>query len=128
MKNVLFLAILIALTASTCQDPLMEKILRVHTQTVSLEKETSPIMDELIQVRNRINIQGRALTEEELSLTEEINSMETRWEEWKQAFHATDPATVAKTERDSFLKTQQEFQQTLLNLKTSAESILANPL
>ncbi|MBK7409361.1 MAG: hypothetical protein IPL49_01180 [Saprospirales bacterium] len=122
----LLLAMLIFSSTNTCNDQLLEQIQVLHLQNTELEKETAGIIDSLVQIRNRINIQGRALTEEELARVGSIDALEQRWQDWETGFQAITPSTVAKKERKSVLETQQALQQSLQALKIEAEALLKN--
>lgn len=127
MKNIFLLAVIIICTAITCQDKVGLQIQEVFTQNMELEKETAPMIDNLVQIRNNINIQGRALTEEEISLVDEITSIEQQWLDWVKAFHAKDLVQVEKKDRESFLQLQYELNAQITTLKSTAEDMLANP-
>ena len=127
MNNVLILAVMITCTAIACEDKVGQQIQAVFTKNMDLEEETSPLITNLIQIRNNINIQGRALTEEEISLVDEITAIEQRWLDWQKAFHAKDLVQVKKEEREAFLQEQHELNASISALKTEVEDMLANP-
>lgn len=122
----LLLTTLILSSSNTCNDQLLEQIQVLHTQNTELEKETAGLIDSLVQIRNRINIQGRALTEEEIARVGKIDALEQRWQDWETDFQAITPSKVAKRSRKSVLETQQALQQSLQALKIEAEALLKN--
>jgi len=127
MKNIFVLAVIITCTAFACEDKVGQQIQAVFTQNMQLEKETAPMIDNLVQIRNNISIQGRGLTEEEISLVEEITSIEQRWLDWEKAFHAKDLVQVEPDDREAFLRQQHELNAQITALKSIAEDMLANP-
>lgn len=127
MKYAIPLAALFLLAVVSCKDPPIEQIRSVHNENVELEKETALKIDQLIQLRNGINIQGRALTEDELIVVGEIDAIEQRWLDWKKSFRPLDPETTPKTSREAVLKEQQGFLQTLQKLDADAAQMLEAP-
>lgn len=118
---------LIVCTAAACNDKTGIQIQAIFTRNMELEKETAPKVDALLQIRNNINVQGRALTEEEISLVEEIGAMEQRWLDWQKAFHARDLVQVEKKDRKAFLQEQHDMNATIMALKSDLEDMLSNP-
>lgn len=127
MKYAIPLAALFLLAVVSCKAPLIEQIRSVHNENVELEKETALKIDQLIQLRNGINIQGRALTEDELIVVGEIDAIEQRWLDWKKSFRPLDPETTPKTSREAVLKEQQELLQNLQKLDADAAQMLEAP-
>ncbi len=127
MKHAIPLAALFLLAAVSCKDPLIEQIRSVHNENVELEKETAPKIDQIIQIRNGINIQGRALTEDEVIVVGEIDAIEQRWLDWKKSFRPLDPETTPEESRETLLKEQQELLQSLQQLGAEAAQMLEAP-
>ena len=123
MKNLFILITLILSTAIACNDQTLEQIQTTHTQNTELEKEMTGIIESLVQIRNHINIQGRALTEEEIALVSKIDTLEQKWLDWETAFQAIEPGKAAKKSRETILKEEQTLLQTLQTLKTEAETL-----
>lgn len=127
MKHAIPLAALFLLAVVSCKDPLIEQIRSVHNENVELEKETALKIDQLVQIRNGINIQGRALTEDEVIVVGEIDAIEQRWLDWKKSFRPLDPETTPKTSREALLKEQQALLQNLQQLDAEAAQMLEAP-
>ena len=51
-----------------------------------LEKEITPQITDLIQIRNSINIQGRALTPDEIRQSTKIDHIENTFRVWKENY------------------------------------------
>lgn len=127
MKSPLLLALVLSCSAISCEDKIGQQIQAIFTKNMDLEKETAVKMEELIQFRNRINVQGRALTEEEISVVEEIDAVEKRWQDWGKAFHARDLIHVEEKDREAFLAEQHQLYADLKTLHSDIESMLSNP-
>lgn len=76
------LALFFALSA--CSDKsadkqMLEQAATIHLEADQLEKAVKPLIEELVQRKNSINIQGRALQAEELDFVAEVESVETAY-------------------------------------------------
>ena len=93
-----FLATLLAAAvflAPTCQSPLETQISELHAASLKLGDEFAPKLEELVQRSNSINVQGRALTPEELEFTSTTGTIESAYATWKE-----DMENVAKKAPD----------------------------
>lgn len=127
MKSPFLLALVISCSAISCEDKIGQQIQAIFTKNMDLEKETAIKMEELIQFRNKINVQGRALTEDEISLVEEMNAVEKRWQDWGKAFHARDLIHVEEKDREAFLEEQHRLYSDLKILHSDIEGMLSSP-
>ena len=64
-------------TSKNTNSEAMKKAFQLHTESSQIEKELTPELETLIQIRNQINIMGRQLTESEMSKVERINQIES---------------------------------------------------
>ena len=55
----------------------LEKAAAIHNEAVKLEAGLRADLEKLIQKKNSINVQGRALTEEELQFVKNVNALES---------------------------------------------------
>ncbi len=80
-----FLILLIAACKSTPKDnPALQEAARIHAEAAQIEQALQPQLKELIQRKNSINIQGRALTEEEIAFVEKVNAIENSYTYWEE--------------------------------------------
>lgn len=97
-----FLILMLAACGST------KKPMQLHEQALQIEKQVMPQLTELIQIKNHINVQGRALRAEEIALVKEIEAIETSYDQWKK-----DSANNQRAWRDHILTIQQQIETTL---------------
>lgn len=83
MKNYLLSAAILLLAA--CQPSLQQRIGNLHATSRQLGLEASSLLEDLVQLRNSINIQGRALMPEEIAFTGKVNDLEARFRRWEEA-------------------------------------------
>lgn len=63
---------------------MLDKAYNIHQEAAQIEKEIQPKVAELTNLKNSINIQGRALTEEEISKVNQIEKLEASLAYWKE--------------------------------------------
>ena len=81
--------ILLALCCSchgTQEKALMRKANQLHEEAAHIEADLNGKLKELIQKKNSINIQGRALTQEELAFVDVIENLESNYHQWKELY------------------------------------------
>ncbi|MCB9285567.1 MAG: hypothetical protein H6563_16050 [Lewinellaceae bacterium] len=123
MKPILILTTLILSITIACNHQLVDQLQTTHTQIAERQREMSGLIDSLVQVRNRINIQGRALSEDEIALVARIDALEHQWLSWQEAFKVVDTRKAAKKSRKTILKEEQSLLQTLRTLMSEAKAI-----
>lgn len=63
---------------------LLQQAADIHTEAIKIEKELRPKLQSLVQQKNTINIQGRALTEEETAFVNKVESIEASLKYWEE--------------------------------------------
>lgn len=63
---------------------LLKEAAAIHLEAVELEQQVKPKLDELIQQKNSINIQGRSLTAQELAFAQKVESIENSYAYWEE--------------------------------------------
>ncbi len=66
----------------------LDQAAEVYQEALAIEKETRLMLDELVQRRNSLSVQGRVLTKEEQTFIEAVYALEKSHEEWKMAHEA----------------------------------------
>ena len=61
-----FLIVLFFFSCSSSNDKILKEATNLYNESLAIEEEVLPKFEELEQISNSINIQGRALTEEEI--------------------------------------------------------------
>lgn len=79
-----FALILSACNTGAASDPLLVEAFDFHTKAIEVEKIFVPKLEELRNKKNGIQIQGRALTEDEMSFIDATNRMESTYESWQK--------------------------------------------
>ena len=88
ITKLIFLCLLI-LTAncggtSEEDQKLLEEAASIHQQAIEIEEKIKPKMEALIQRKNQINIQGRALTDAEIAFVEKVEQLQTSYDYWEE--------------------------------------------
>ena len=63
-----------------------DKITKTQEEIETLLPKVQTKMDNLIQLRNSINVQGRTLTTEEIQTVAKVDSLEQLFEQWKKDY------------------------------------------
>ena len=119
-------------------DPLMQKAFAIHQEASQVEKEVAPKMEDLIQIKNNINISGRALTEVEMDRVDKIERIEQSMKYWRENIpdvpgfknkhhdHEGPCNHGPKIELlpEDWVKVQQEFKDSILVIKERIEAVL----
>ncbi len=89
----LLLASLFLLTACANRLPrqyLLQQAAQLHQEAVKTGEKVREQLEALTQRKNSLNIQGRALTPEELDFIRQVEALEYRFREWAES-HVDDP-------------------------------------
>jgi len=149
-KNLLFVIVLFLVAACSSEDQDEAKIQQaaeIHAESVALEQEIKPQLEALVQAKNNINVQGRALTAEEQSFVKKVEQLEQSYDFWEanhigvpgyesEHDHAHDHdhhdhdhdhdhdhgASIELSPQDMLL-IQQEFKDTLLVLQQRLQAV-----
>ena len=120
---------------SNNKDQLMKEALDIHNQTMAMEKEILPKLEELEQAKNSINIQGRALTDEEKAFVRKVELLNLSLEHWQENHIEVPGAEHDHTGHDhnhgpkveftpeDMLIIQKEFKDSMMAIKARLEAI-----
>ena len=61
---------------SACSKPTQQTVMELHASSVELGNQTSKLLEQLIQQRNSINVQGRTLTAAEIAFSDSVSALE----------------------------------------------------
>ncbi|MAT55608.1 MAG: hypothetical protein CMN32_14115 [Saprospirales bacterium] len=121
MKTI-FILLTFALATVQCQQNLEDHIQALHDQNQKLVQQLDPRVKDLVSLRNNINIQGRALTPDEITFTGMVNDVEFTYQETLQELE-----TLQQLPSDSTrLEKEQAINTVLSELYARADSILQN--
>lgn len=118
-KAILFFASTFLL-AFSCQDAVQQQINELHTSTMQLMGEFSPQMEELNQRAISINIQGRALTDEEMSFVDEVAALEGGYNDWLSEMETV----MAMPNGKERLEKEQSLNDSIVAFKKKAEELM----
>lgn len=68
----------------TPTDPLLIEANSLHLEAMEVEKSFAPMLNELIDKKNSIQVQGRELTQEEINFTSFAEKVEKYYFEWQE--------------------------------------------
>lgn len=83
---IFFISLSILLTSCFNQaknDPLLKEAFEFHTQAMDVEKNTNLVMDNLLNRKNSIQVQGKALSEDDMGFIDAVNRVESLLTSWK---------------------------------------------
>ena len=127
-------SILIAILFFSCSsnnEKVLKEAVEIHEQSLAIEKEISTRFEELEQVKNSINIQGRALTEEEIKFTREVDLLGLSLNYWKENHLEVPSSDQQKNQKDSSIKfspqdillIQKEFNDSIVAIRARVERL-----
>jgi hypothetical protein len=119
----IYFFIFAALFLGACQPSLEQRISDLHTATQKLGDEAAMLLGDLVQQRNSINIQGRALTPEEIAFTGKVDALEARFGQWEEALKA---AGTSRSD-DSRLRKEETLRDDITALLAEARQLSAEP-
>ncbi len=67
-----------------CEAQLESEIKAMHQESRATGDEVTPLLEQLVQQKASINIQGRALTQEEIAFTQNVENMEATFAQWNK--------------------------------------------
>lgn len=80
---VLSLAFLVSCGGGSEEDKILHQAADVHMEAIKIKKEMEPALKQLRQLNNNVQVQGRALTAEELAFTKAVSALESRLKYWE---------------------------------------------
>jgi hypothetical protein len=134
--------VLSACSGKSADKQMLEEAAAIHLEADQLQQAVKPLIDELVQRKNSINIQGRALQAEELDFLAGVESVETAYRFYIDN-HAEVPGfehhdhdhdhghhhgPQTKITAKHALAIQQELRDSLLSAKGRAEALLQRGL
>lgn len=139
----LFLAVMItslaACGSSQKDKDILEEAWKVHTEAMEIEQNIKPQLEELAQLKNSINVQGRALTPEEIKLIEQIEAIENSYAYWEthhlevpghehdhqdHAHHDHNHGAKLELSPQDMLSVQREFRDSIISIRERVEATL----
>jgi protein involved in sex pheromone biosynthesis len=124
MKTIFLSSIVLFLFFLTgCESGLEQKINDLHASSREVEKEVLPKMEELVQQKNSLNVQGRALTEAEITFTGKVGELEQTLAQWQKGM---EDAEKMKPGEDR-LNIEKSLKEAILTFQKMVESLAPKP-
>ena len=88
-KYLLFLLIGLIFAACNSSDTnegdekILKEAAKIHLEAIEIEKTVKPKLDELIQRKNQLSIQGRALSSEEQLFINQVDQLQASYDFWE---------------------------------------------
>jgi uncharacterized protein YcfL len=100
----LLLTTFLIFSCSSSNEKILKEASELHEQSLNIEKEVLSKFEELEQTKNSINIQGRALTEEEIKFTREVDLLGLSLNYWLENHPQVPQIDQQKNEKPSSVK------------------------
>ncbi|MDX1939628.1 MAG: hypothetical protein SFU99_03705 [Saprospiraceae bacterium] len=133
------LAIFIACGTSKKESPELHEAGEIHEQAMAIEKDMKAQFEQLVQIKNSINVQGRMLTAAEIAFVEQVEAIESSYHFWEENHvevpghehgeheHADqdhDHAAKLELTPTDMLAVQREFRDSIVVIKQRVEMAL----
>ncbi len=129
MKYIILLSAITLLGCPPSNENALKEATEIYNRSLGIEKEIQPKLEELIQARNSINIQGRALTAEEIQFTDEVNALAERLDSWRNSLPEIpqsgqqETADTEKLPASELLAKQKEAHDAIVAIRASLDSL-----
>lgn len=141
------LLLFVACGGGSEEDRLLHEAADIHVEALKIKKEMEPNLEELRQISNSIQIQGKALSLEEKKFTDAVNGLERRLQYWEENHievpgfehgehdhsghdhhhdHSHDHGNSFQLPASDMLIIQKEFKDSIEAIKSSLELMLTN--
>lgn len=127
----LFLITILIFGCSSGNEKILKEATEIYKQSLEIEQEVLPKFEELEQAKNSINIQGRALTEEEIKFTRDVDLLGLSLNYWKEN-HLEVPKTdslqnqnrsTVKFSAQDILLIQKEFNDSIVAIRARVNAM-----
>lgn len=121
-------------------DSTLQKAAELHQEAIQIESAVKPLLEQLVQQKNAVNSQGRALTDQELRFVDRVEALEKSYDYWEAnhvevpGFAHEDHAGHADHDHDhgpglevtpaDMLVIQREFRDSIQAIQQRAETLL----
>ncbi len=139
-KNILlilfFNSLIFSCNSNSVNDPQLVEAAAIHEEALKIGEDVQPLIKELVQRRNSLSIQGRALTQEEQNFVDRIYALESSFENWKNNHievpganhtgHNHENGSKLNLPPSEMLSMQKGFKDSILVIKERAEKLSRN--
>lgn len=130
-------------SSSENDNALLEEAGKIHLEAIQIEKTIKPKLDELVQAKNRLSIQGRALNADEQAFINKVEQLQSSYNYWEENHvevpgtehdhghdhsheghdHSHDHGPKLEVSAADMLLIQKEFRDSILSIKQRIEEI-----
>lgn len=79
----LCLGLLLLGCGGSAEDKLLHEAADIHMEALKVKKEMAAELEQLRQINNKIQVQGKALSQEELNFAKSVSSLESSLKYWE---------------------------------------------
>jgi hypothetical protein len=116
--------IVVSCNATSTQDAQMKQAAALYEEALTLEEKVAPLVEELIQRRNSLSVQGRALSGEEQNFIDRVYALEERFAKWKESRIAmpiqSEEETTSAKPPSEWLRTQEAYRKEIAAIQSEA--------
>lgn len=121
--------LMISCNSTSSPDEKMKEAASIYEEALRIETKVSPLMEELIQRRNGLSVQGRALSQEEQGFIDRVYALEERFSEWKESrivmpeSPSVSEGTTSKRSPSEWLRIQKEYRDVILAIQNEVAQL-----
>lgn len=134
---IMLAGLLAACNSNSSGDAQLKEAAALHEGALKIESDLKPMLEELVQQRNSLSVQGRALTEEEQAFIDQVYALESSYEAWEKSHlevpgaahhdhkhHDHDHGTDLELSPPDMLMYQKEFRDSILAIRDRAKKMI----
>ncbi len=76
--------VLLSCGGTSAEDKILHQAADLHNEAMQIKKEINPTLEELRQLKNGIQVQGRELTSAEINFTKKVERLESSLQYWEE--------------------------------------------
>ncbi len=84
LGSLLIAIIMVSCNTSSTKGGDLKEANAMYEEAMKIEKRVTPLMEDLIQRRNSLSVQGRALSDEEQAFIDQVYAIEDQFRTWKE--------------------------------------------
>ncbi len=119
----LILITFLLVSCSSGNEKMLQEATELHEQSLKIEKEISIKFEELEQLKNNINIQGRALTDAEIKFTQEVDLLGSSLHQLKENLAKSPKSDPTKISAKESLAIQKELNDSIMAIQAMLKAI-----
>jgi hypothetical protein len=122
--------ITVSCNATSTQNAQMKQAAAVYEEALALGEKVTPLIEELVQRRNSLSVQGRALSREEQNFINRVYALEERFSKWKESRIAmpiqSEEQTTKEKSPSEWLRIQEADRKEIAAIQSEATKLTTN--